>query len=581
MPRISNNLSENDLYRKRHSVSHVLAQAVLEIFPSAQLGIGPAIKDGFYYDFLLPEPLNPEKLVTIEARMLEIIKEGHPFIYEQISYDKARELFSSQRFKTELIEELRERGETISVYRDGKFYDLCKGPHAKSLKEINPDGVKLLKVSGAYWKGDENREMLQRIYGTYFDTKEELEDWLKKREEAEKYDHRTLGKNLRLFTISEQVGPGLILWLPKGATLRKVVETLIHEILIENGYKFVYTPHIGKSNLWEISGHLEHYRENMFSSMIVDNDEYFVKPMNCPFHIQIYNEMVKSFRDLPLRLAEFGSVYRFEKSGVLHGLTRVRGFTQDDGHIFCTDSQLEEEISSVVDISLSVLKKFKFTDFSVYISTKPDKFAGDEKLWKHAEEVLEKVLDRFNINYYVDEGGGAFYGPKIDIKIEDSLGREWQLTTIQLDFNLPVKFKLEYTASDGSKKTPIMIHRAIFGSLERFIGVLIEHYRGNLPFWLAPEQIRLISVSEKHNPYLNLVKENLAEFRYSVDETNERLSYKVRKAEEEKIPYVIIVGAKEEQSRTVSVRSKKDGDLGNVALDDVKQFFDEKLRCWE
>lgn len=577
MPRIHYKRTEDsDIYKKRHSASHVLAQAVLELFPEAQLGIGPATEEGFYYDFLLPRSLTQEDLEKIEKRMKEVIKEGHEFVYQEIDIEQAKQMFCNQRYKIELINELAERGERLSIYKHGDFFDLCKGPHTESLKNLNPDGLKLLHVAGAYWRGDENRDMLQRIYGTYFDSAELLKQWLNDREEAQKYDHKNLGRQLRLFTVSQSVGSGLIIWLPQGATLRRLIEEFNRDLVLANGYRLVYTPHIGKADLWKQSGHLDHYRDSMFPAMRFDNDEYFVKPMNCPFHIQIYKELVKSFRDLPLRLAEYGTVYRYERHGTLNGLTRARGFTQDDGHIFCTAEQLEGELCNLLDIANAVLQRFDFSEYTIYVSTKPGNYVGDDQIWEEAERKLMKVLDDKNLYYYVDEGGGAFYGPKIDIKVKDSFSREWQLTTIQLDFNLPKKFNLDYIDSSGEQKAPIMIHRAFFGSIERFIGVLIEHYKGNFPFWLAPEQIRLLPVSEKFNEYAKSVAVTLQGYRLTIDDGSERLGYKIRRAELDKVPYMLILGEKEQSTNTVSVRSKERGDLGSIAIDKLRDFFTQQ-----
>ncbi len=582
MPIIQTQEDKSILFKKRHSASHALAQAVLEIFPGAQLGIGPATDDGFYYDFLLEEKITPEHLPIIEQRMKEIIKQGHDLIYEEIpDEEKAKALFKNQRFKVELIEDIKNKGEKISIYRQGDFYDLCKGPHVKSFKDLNPDGIKLLKVAGAYWKGDETREMFQRIYGTYFDKKEELTDYLEKLSQAEKYDHRVLGKQLKIFMISQSIGAGLVTWLPKGAQIKHTLETMLRKILTEYGYVFTSTPHIGKAELWNTSGHLDHYQENMFPQMVFDNEAFFLKPMNCPFHIEVFRTVVQSYRDLPLRLAEFGTVYRYERSGTLHGLTRVRGFTQDDAHIFCSRDQLFDELSALIEMCFKILHIFKFQNLKIYLSTKPNNSTGDTEIWSFSEEILKRVLDDKGIYYYVDWGGGAFYGPKIDLKAEDNLGREWQLSTIQLDFNLPEKFKISFTNKNNQPERPIIIHRAILGSMERFIGVLLEHFKGNLPFWISPEQMRIITVSESHIPYAEEIAQILKNFRLTKDYSAEKLGFKIRNAEVDKIPCMIIIGDKEESSKTVSVRFKGAKTSEVILADNLYDFFKNKEECWE
>lgn len=569
------------LYRVRHSAAHVMAEAVLELFPQGKVAIGPAIADGFYYDFDLPRALTPEDLEVIEQNMKKIIKAGHPFEKKVISAAEAKKIFADQPFKLELIEGL-ELGGTdedgnpidekpeISLYRQNTFVDLCRGPHVATTAEINPDAVKLLNVSGAYWRGDEKRPMLQRIYGTAWEKAEELQEYLWKQEEARKRDHRKLGKELDLFSINDEVGQGLILWHPKGAKIRMLIERFWINEHEKNGYDFVYTPHIGKSQLWETSGHLGFYNENMYAPIDIEGTKYYIKPMNCPFHLYIYKSNIRSYRDLPIRYAENGTVYRYERSGVLHGLTRVRGFTQDDAHHFCRPDQMPDEIDFVVEFSINMLKAFGFRDFQAYLSTKPEKSVGDLAQWLAAEQALEESLKRHNLPYEIDQGGGAFYGPKIDFKVNDAIGREWQLTTVQFDFNEPERFDISFIGEDGQPQRPYMIHRALLGSLERFFGVLIEHYGGAFPAWLAPIQAELIPIADRHIDYANKVARELRleGLRVHVDVRSDRMNAKIRDAQNEKTPYMLIIGDKEMESNAVSLRKRSGEDLGAIPVAD-------------
>ncbi len=567
------------LYRVRHSAAHVMAEAVLELFPEGKVAIGPAIADGFYYDFDLPRALTPEDLEVIEQNMKKIIKAGHPFQKEVISAEEAKKIFADQPFKLELIEGL-ELGGTdedgnpvdekpeISLYKQDTFVDLCRGPHVANTAEINPDAIKLLNVSGAYWRGDEKRPMLQRIYGTAWEKAEELQDYLWKQEEARKRDHRKLGKELDLFSINDEVGQGLILWHPKGAKIRMLIEQFWRDEHERNGYDFVYTPHIGKAQLWETSGHLGFYNENMYSPIDIEGTKYYIKPMNCPFHLYIYKSSIRSYRDLPIRYAETGTVYRYERSGVLHGLARVRGFTQDDAHHFCRPDQMPDEIDFVVEFSINLLKAFGFKDFHAYLSTKPEKSVGDPEQWRAAEIALEESLKRHNLPYEIDQGGGAFYGPKIDFKVNDAIGREWQLTTVQFDFNEPERFDISFIGEDGQPQRPYMIHRALLGSLERFFSVLIEHYAGAFPAWLAPVQAELIPIADRHVDYANNLAQKLrAEgLRVHVDSRSDRMNAKIRDAQKEKIPYMLIIGDKEMEQHQVSLRKRSGENIGAIPV---------------
>jgi threonyl-tRNA synthetase len=575
---------DSELYRIRHSAAHVMAQAVMEMFPGeAQIAIGPPIEDGFYYDFGLPRPLTMEDLESIETRMREILAGHHEYKKQVLSADEAKELFADQVYKIELIEGLEaggfdEYGEPIneipeiSIYTQDTFTDLCRGPHVSDTGKINPDALKLLSVAGAYWRGDERRPMLQRIYGTAWNTANELEEYLWKLEEARKRDHRKLGRELDLFSVNEDVGPGLILWHPKGGKVRKLSEDYLRAEHENAGYEFVYSPHIGKAKLWETSGHLEWFEENMYSPVDIEDQQYFLKPMNCPFHVLIYKSHIRSYRELPLRFAEWGTVYRYERSGTLHGLLRVRGFTQDDAHHFCRPDQMPEEIDKVLQFSLKVLRAFGFENFQAYLSTRnPDKAAGSIEDWEAATEALRQSLERAQLPYKIDEGEAVFYGPKIDIKLLDALGREWQLTTIQFDFNFPESFDLTFVGEDGQEHRPFMIHRALVGSMERFMGVLIEHYAGAFPVWLAPVQAMLIPIADRHLGYAYDVADRLKEsgFRVQVDARSERMNAKIRDAQLQKVPYMLIVGDREAKAGQVSVRLRSEEDLGAIALEEL------------
>lgn len=552
----------------RHSAAHVLAQAVLRLFPDAKLGIGPAIDEGFYYDLELPRTLIPIDLLKLEKYMRQIIQEKQVFKQYDMSRQDSEKRFSdlNQTYKLEIIQDLNLN--EYSFYENGPFIDLCRGPHVEHTGQIG--AIKLLRVSGAYWRGSEKNKMLQRIYGTAFHTQEELETHIKQQEEALKRDHRVLGKALDLFSIQDDIGGGLILWHPKGARIRNIIETYWKDQHFAADYDLLYTPHVGKANLWETSGHLQFYKENMFAPMAIDEQDYFVRPMNCPFHILVYQNAQRSYRDLPIRYAELGTVYRFERSGALHGLMRVRGFTQDDGHIICTPEQVQEEILSVLKLALNILKKFGFKKFKVFLSTRPEeKFVGNLDQWKMAEDSLKDAIETVGLPYEVDNGGGAFYGPKIDIKIEDAIGREWQCSTIQFDFNLPERFDMTYIDTDGQKKQPVMIHRALFGSVERFFGVLIEHYEGKFPMWLAPVQFKLLTVSKEVQAYAKDVLDRCKAFgfRAVLDDSSEKIGYKIRQATQEKVPFMLVIGHAEKDSGQISVRSLKDGDLGQVPLE--------------
>ncbi len=573
---------DEELYRIRHSAAHVMAQAVLEMFPEAKIAIGPPIENGFYYDFDLPRPLTPEDLEKIEERMREIIKGKHPFIRREVTPEEARQIFKDQPYKLELIDDILSRGTdeygnplpegeqpTLTTYKHDTFEDLCRGPHVEHTGQIPVNAFKLLNVAGAYWRGDENRPMLQRIYGTAWKTPKELRQYLNWLEEVKKRDHRRLGKELDLFSTHPDVGAGLILWHPKAGFIRHMMESFAKEEHLKNGYVFVYTPHIGKSILWERSGHLDFYKENMYAPMDIDGQDYYVKPMNCPFHIMIYKSRIRSYRELPIRMAEWGTVYRYERAGVLHGLMRVRGFTQDDAHIFCRPDQMPEEIDKVLQFTLHILRSFGFEDFQAYLSTKPEKAVGSDEMWRDAEAALEEALKRAELPYEIDEGGGAFYGPKIDLKLKDALGRTWQCSTIQFDFNLPERFDLTYIGEDGKEHRPYMIHRALMGSMERFFGIMIEHYAGAFPVWLMPTQVRVIPIADRHNDYAAQVVEQLQAvgIRAEGDYSDDRMNAKIRKAQLEKIPYMLIVGDKEVEQGTVSLRTRTGEKQNNITLD--------------
>jgi len=562
----------------RHSCAHVLATAVCRLYQDVQLDIGPPTDDGFYYDFDLPHRLTPEDFPAIEAEMAKIVAEDQKFERTEISRQEAVALINNagQKYKIERLADIPEN-ETITFYRNGEFTDLCRGPHVESTGKIK--AFKLLTVAGSYYRGKETNPMLQRIYGTAQVSEKQLNVYLKQLEEAKLRDHRKLGKELDLFSIQEDVGPGLIHWHPKGARIRCLIEDYWRKEHFRGGYDLLYTPHTGKSTLWETSGHLGFYKESMFAPMKIDENEYFIKPMNCPFHIEIYKAQKRSYRDLPLRWAELGTVYRYEKAGVLHGLLRVRGFTQDDAHLFCTPEQMESEIIRVIRFAINIWHTFGFENITAYLSTRPAKAVGEESQWNDAIVSLEKALKMEGIPYEVDEGGGAFYGPKIDMKVKDAIGREWQMSTIQFDFNLPERFDLTYVGDDNKEHRPYMIHRALFGSIERFFGILTEHYIGAFPVWLAAEQVRILTLTDHQHEYAIQLADTLREtdFRVTVDERAEKIGAKIRHAQLQKVPYMLIVGAKEQEAGVVAVRGKVSGDIGVMPL----RHFMEQLRAEE
>ena len=558
-----------ELVVMRHSTSHVMAEAVQSMFPDAKFGIGPTIENGFYYDFDLPRPLTPDDLPLIEEKMRELIAADSPFAREEVTKGEARKLFASQPYKLELIDEIPD--EMVTIYRQGSFVDLCRGPHVRSTGEI---GVfKLTNIAGAYWRGHERNPMLQRIYGVAFDTEEELAEHLKRLEELETRDHRKLGRELELFSTHEEAGPGLIHWHPKGALIRRVIEDFWRDEHIKRGYDILYTPHIAKVGLWQTSGHWEFYRDGMYNPMDIEGQEYVLKPMNCLGHILIYKTRLHSYRELPLRWAELGTVYRYERSGVLHGMSRVRGFTQDDAHIFCRFDQLEDEVAGVLELARFMMKTFGFSSYSVLLATRPEKYAGTGEIWEEATETLKRAMGRLDIDYDVDQGGGVFYGPKIDIKLEDALGRGWQGPTTQVDFNLPERFDVTYIGEDGKEHPIAMVHRTVLGSMERFLASLIEHYGGAFPVWLAPVQVMLIPVADRHLEYCRKVEGELRSegVRAQVDVRSERMDFKIRQAQLEKIPYMLVVGDKEVAAATVSVRLRSGEQIPSQSVDDFKQ----------
>jgi threonyl-tRNA synthetase len=589
----SSQLEKDKLYKIRHSAAHVMAEAVLERYPQAKIAIGPPIEDGFYYDFDLgknpdgtPRTFTPDDLQWIEDRMRQIIAGQYPFAYREVSADEAKQLFADQPYKVELIEGLEaggydEYGEplaerpVISTYKHDTFEDLCRGPHVEHTGQIPIDAFKLMNVAGAYWRGDEHRPMLQRIYGTAWTNKKELNAYLQRLEEAKKRDHRVLGKELDLFsTAPDMVGGGLVLWHPNGALMRYLVEEFCKAEHLKHGYVLVYTPHIGRAKLWETSGHLGFYKENIYAPIDIEGQEYYLKPMNCPFHINIYASRVRSYRELPIRMAEWGTVYRFERSGVLHGLTRVRGFTQDDAHLFCRPDQMPAEIDRVLNFCLYILRSFGFTEFNAYLSTKPEKSVGPAEQWAEAEAALEGALQRAEIPYEIDAGGGAFYGPKIDLKLNDALGREWQLSTIQFDFNEPERFGLSYVGEDNQQHRPYMIHRALLGSMERFFGVLIEHYAGAFPVWLQPVQVMVVPITDRNNDFAYRVKVQLEEvgLRVAIDASSERMNAKIRNAQLQKIPYMLVIGDREEAAGQVNVRLRTGEVRGTMAVEEFSAY---------
>ena len=567
--------ASEDLDMMRHSAAHVMAEAVQSMFPEARFGIGPAIEDGFYYDFDLPRTLTPEDLPVVEAKMREIVAADEPFAREEVTKEEARQLFADQPYKLELIDELPD--EKVTVYRQGSFTDMCRGPHVASSGNVG--AFKLTDIAGAYWRGSEARPMLQRIYGTAWLTPEELEEHLKRVEELAARDHRRLNRQLNLYLSPEDVGAGLIIYGPKAGRIRTVVEDFWRQEHYANGYELLYTPHIGRSKLWETSGHLDFYKENMYSPMDIDGQDYYLKPMNCPFHILAYKSQVRSYRELPLRWAELGTVYRYERSGVLFGLLRTRGFTQDDAHIFCTPAQIDDEIAEVLRFSLHMWQAFGFDDYKLYLATRPEKAIGTEQQWQQASESLRKVIESQKLPYEMDEGGGAFYGPKIDIKINDALGREWQMTTIQFDFNLPERFDMVYTGPDGREHRPYMVHRALLGAWCRFFGLLIEHYAGAFPVWLAPVQATIIPVADRHLDHARKVEAELRKegVRVDVDARSERMNQKIRQAQLDKVPCMLVIGDREVESSAVSVRLRTGEQLQGQSLDTFKESIKKAI----
>lgn len=581
----------SDIQTKRHSLAHIMAEAVSELYPKTKIAIGPDIEHGFYYDFDFTTANSAptlEDLPKIEEKMRELIAKGSKFSRKVVSKKEALEIFKDEPYKTELINELPE-GEEISIYTSGNFTDLCRGPHIENTKEIDPESFKLAKIAGAYWRGSEENQMLTRIYAYAFEDKAGLEDFLKKLEEAEKRDHRTLGQKLDLFHFDEEIGPGLILWHPNGAMLKRTIENYAIDQYLANGYQLLSTPHIAKLDLWKTSGHAGFYNASMFPSFnLSSKDEgekvdYQLKPMNCPFHIAVYKHALHSYKELPIRYTELGTVYRYEKSGTLHGLTRVRGFTQDDAHIFCTKEQIDSEVAKLMDLTFNILKDFGFKDFTIFLSTKPDDSIGEPEVWDLAQNSLKGAMEKLGLKYEVDEGGGAFYGPKIDIKIKDALDRQWQCTTIQVDFQLPERFDLHYINDKGEKVRPIMIHRALLGSIERFIGVLLEYHAGNLPLWLAPEQVRILPINDKVLDYANEVATTLRQngFKVAIDASVESIGKKIRNGETQRIPYLLVVGGKEAEAKTVAVRKRIEGDKGALPIQNflemAKKDIAEKL----
>ncbi|MBR4675563.1 MAG: threonine--tRNA ligase [Victivallales bacterium] len=575
-------MDKQELQKLRHSAAHIMAAAVQKIYPDAKFDIGPGTDEGFYYDFDMEHRLVPDDFKEIEKEMKKMIGRHLPFERMEVSREEAHKFFEErgQTFKLSRLDDIPE-GEVVSLYKVGDFTDLCRGPHIENTSKIG--AIKLMSIAGSYFRGNEKNPMLQRIYGTAFETKEELQEYLTRIEEAKKRDHRKIGQELELFSTHEEIGPGLICWHPNGARIRHEIETFWKQAHYENGYELVYTPHVGRAFLWQTSGHLDFYRDGMYSSMDIDGDPYYVKPMNCPFHIMIYKERPRSYRDLPARWAELGTVYRYENSGSLHGLMRVRGFTQDDAHIICAQEQIEDEIREVLRFSMFMWKSFGFKEIKAYLATKPAKAVGDDASWQKALVSLEKAVKAEGIQCEVDEGGGAFYGPKIDLKIKDALGREWQTSTIQFDFNLPERFDMTYVGQDGLKHRPFMVHRALLGSLERFFGILVEHYAGAFPVWLAPEQVRILPISEKFVAYADKLAEQLKanRIRYSVDDAADTIGGKIRRARNQRIPFLLVVGEREEAAGEVAVRSRAKGEEGACKFDDflarLKKEIEEKI----
>ena len=572
-------MSEFDLSTMRHSAAHVMAAAIQKLYPEAKFDIGPSTEEGFYYDVDLPKRLVPEDLKEIEKVMKKMLGQRLPFTRKEVSREEAKALFEAkgQTFKLSRLEDIPE-GETVSLYYTGDDYvDLCRGPHVEHTGQIG--AVKLLSLAGSYFRGNEKNPMLQRIYGTAFESKEALQEYLTRIEEAKKRDHRKIGAEMELFSTHEEIGPGLVCWHPMGARIRHILETFWKEAHYEHGYELMYTPHVGRALLWQTSGHLDFYREGMYANMEIDGDPYYVKPMNCPFHIMIYKTRPRSYRELPARWAELGTVYRYEKAGVLHGLMRVRGFTQDDAHIICTPEQIEDEIREVLRFSMYMWKCFGFKDVKAYLATRPAKAVGDDNMWAQAMHSLENAVKAEGVDCEVDEGGGAFYGPKIDLKIKDALGREWQTSTIQFDFNLPERFDMTYVGADGQKHRPYMVHRALLGSLERFFGILIEHYAGKFPLWLAPEQVRILPISEKFTDYARGLEAKLRakHIRCSVDVDADPIGGKIRRGRDMRIPYLLVVGEREAAAGEVAVRSRDKGEEGAMKFDDVLARLEKEI----
>nr|CRH07165.1 Threonyl-tRNA synthetase [Candidatus Magnetococcus massalia] len=571
--------NEEGLEILRHSTSHLMAQAVKELFPSAQVTIGPSVENGFYYDFDYERPFTPEDLAAIEKRMKEIAKRNEQVERRVMPRDEAVRFFKEQGevYKAEIIGAIPE-GEDVSLYSQGEFIDLCRGPHVPTTGRLK--AFKLLKVAGAYWRGDAKNKMLQRIYGTAWANDKDLKAYLHQLEEAEKRDHRRLGKDLDLFSIQDDAGGGLVFWHPKGARIRRVIEDFWKDRHVEAGYEFLYTPHVAHRELWNTSGHTDFYADSMFKPMDVDEQAYQIRPMNCPFHILVYKDRKRSYRELPMRWGELGTVYRYEMSGAMHGLFRVRGFTQDDAHIFCTEEQIEGEIQRILDLTLDILRTYGFDDFEINLSTRPEKSVGEEAIWDRATEALCRAIVSRDLDYVVDEGGGAFYGPKIDVKITDTIGRKWQCSTVQLDFNLPERFDMNYIGEDGESHRPIMIHRALMGSLERFFGILVEHYAGKFPLWLAPVQAAVLTITDNQNEYAQEIEEKLkkAGFRVESDLRNEKVGYKIREHTLKKVPYLLVVGDREREEGTINVRLRNGKNLGSMPLGDVMERLTQELR---
>ncbi|GMY09710.1 threonine--tRNA ligase, chloroplastic/mitochondrial 2-like [Fagus crenata] len=563
------NESSQKLLRIRHTCAHVMAMAVQKLYPDAKVTIGPWIESGFYYDFDM-EPLTDKDLKRIKKEMDRIIAKNLPLVREEVSRDEAqrRIMAINEPYKVEILDRIKE--DSITIYHIGnEWWDLCAGPHVESTGNINRKAVELESVAGAYWRGDEKKPMLQRIYGTAWENEEQLKAYIHFKEEAKRRDHRRLGQDLDLFSIQDEAGGGLVFWHPKGAIVRHIIEDSWKKLHIERGYDLLYTPHVAKADLWKISGHLDFYRENMYDQMNIEDELYQLRPMNCPYHILVYKRKLNSYRDFPIRVAELGTVYRYELSGSLHGLFRVRGFTQDDAHIFCLEDQIKDEIRGVLDLTEEILLQFGFSKYEVNLSTRPEKAVGGDDIWERATSALRDALDDKGWSYQIDEGGGAFYGPKIDLKIEDALGRKWQCSTIQVDFNLPQRFDITYVDSNSEKKRPIMIHRAVLGSLERFFGVLIEHYAGDFPLWLSPVQARVLPVTDIQLEYCNEVTKKLKASSIRAEVFHgERLPKLIRNAEKQRIPLMAVVGPKEVETQTVTVRSRFGGELGTMSIDD-------------